>query len=222
MKDLFVYGTLRHLPLLETVLGHAPDARAAILPGHAVYWAKDHDFPLVVEEASAQAHGLLLAGLSDADMARLDYYEGPFGYTTQHRQIFVDGKPREARVYVPDPGLWLPGAAWSLDDWAARWGAVIVATARDVMALYPAPLAMSRRGPMLVRGASRVRAAGPVPNRIRRSTDTDDVQVVARREPYGKFFAVEEYDLRFRRFDGAQSPLVVRAAFVSGDAVTVL
>jgi nudix-type nucleoside diphosphatase (YffH/AdpP family) len=48
------------------------------------------------------------------------------------------------------------------------------------------------------------------------------VQVQALRQPYARFFAVEEYDLSFRRFDGKQSPVVTRAAFISGDAVTVL
>jgi ADP-ribose pyrophosphatase len=33
---------------------------------------------------------------------------------------------------------------------------------------------------------------------------------------------VEEYDLRFRRFDGEMSREVLRAAFISADAVTVL
>ena len=222
MTDLFVYGTLRHLPLLEIVLGRMPYARAAVLPDHAVYWAEGHDFPLVVAQPGGQAAGLLLTGLSDTDMARLDYYEGPFGYSTLMRRGLVAGQHVEALVYVPDPGLWQPGAAWSLGDWVARWAAVIEATAHDVMALYPAPLAMSRRGPMLVRGASRVRAAVPGPSQTRRSAGLGDVQVAQRREVYGKFFAVEEYDLRFRRFDGGQSPLVTRAAFVSGDAVTVL
>lgn len=222
MTAVFVYGTLCHLPLLEIVLGRVPQVHAAVLPDHAVYWAQGHDFPLVVAEPGAQAQGLLLAGLSDIDMVRLDYYEGPFGYLTQDRRVLVDGQPREARIYLPEPGLWHPGAAWSLDDWVARRGAVIVATAGDVMALYPAPLALSRRGPMLVRGASRVRAAVQGPSDVRRQVEAGDVQVQARREAYGKFFAVEEYDLRFRRFDGGQSPLVMRAAFVSGDAVTVL
>ena len=46
--------------------------------------------------------------------------------------------------------------------------------------------------------------------------------MAARREPYARFFAVEEYDLAFRQFDGGLGPVVTRAVFVSGDAVTVL
>jgi nudix-type nucleoside diphosphatase (YffH/AdpP family) len=72
---------------------------------------------------------------------------------------------------------------------------------------------------MLVRGAARVRADVVQPSTLRLS---GDVQVAAQREPYARFFAVEEYDLSFRRFDGSPSPTVTRAVFISGDAVTVL
>jgi ADP-ribose pyrophosphatase len=57
---------------------------------------------------------------------------------------------------------------------------------------------------------------------LRRRAQAQDIQVIARRQPYAGFFSVEEYDLRFRRFDGAMSPVVRRAVFISGDAVTVL
>jgi nudix-type nucleoside diphosphatase (YffH/AdpP family) len=57
---------------------------------------------------------------------------------------------------------------------------------------------------------------------LRRATAAGDIVTHARRLPYAQFFAVEEYDLSWRRFDGAHSPNTTRAAFVSGDAVTVL
>ncbi len=57
---------------------------------------------------------------------------------------------------------------------------------------------------------------------VRRATRPGDVEVVRRRQPYARFFAVEEYDLSFRRFDGSMGEDVNRAVFISGDAVTVL
>lgn len=70
--------------------------------------------------------------------------------------------------------------------------------------------------------AHQVRAAMPVPSTLRRKPVAGDVEVLTRSEPYARFFALEEQDLRFRRFDGQMSAPVNRAAFVSGDAVTVL
>jgi len=222
VTPLFIYGTLCHLPLLQAVLRRVPQTVPARLADHAVYWADGHDFPLVVSQAGGVAQGLLLPDLTTQDMARLEYYEGPFGYETQPRDVSAAGAVASAQVYVPNPGLWTPGAAWSLSDWAARCGATIVATAADVMALFPAPIAPLRRGPMLARGASRLRAAHGGPAQTRRSAALADVDVQSRAQPYGNFFAVEEYDLSFQRFDGGRSPVVQRAAFVSGDAITVL
>ncbi len=221
MTTLFVYGTLCHLPLLQVVLGRMPVVEVAVLPDHAVYWARGHNFPLVMAEAGSRAQGLLLRGLTTTDMARLDHYEGPFGYETRALTVQAAGAV-EALVYFPNPDLWQPGAAWSLNDWVHQWGPTVVATAGDVMAQYPAPIALARREPMMMRGSSRVRAAVAGPNDTRRKASPLDVRVEARHEAYADFFAVEEYALSFQRFDGKQSAVVKRAAFVSGDAVTVL
>jgi nudix-type nucleoside diphosphatase (YffH/AdpP family) len=222
MTPLFIYGTLCHLPLLQAVLGRVPDMVPAHLADHAVYWAEGHDFPLIVAEKGGVAQGLLLPDLTADDIALLDYYEGPFGYELQGCSVDMAAGQRSARVYVPQPGLWQTGAVWSLSDWADRFGETIVVTAADVMALYPAPIAPSRRAPMLVRGASRRRAAVPGVSVVRRQTSDGDVVVTSRKQAYASFFSVEEYKLSFQRFDGARSPEVTRAVFVSTDAVTVL
>jgi ADP-ribose pyrophosphatase len=60
------------------------------------------------------------------------------------------------------------------------------------------------------------------PVTLRRATLPGDVQLLAERRPYEDYFAVQEYDLRFRHFDGGMSAEVSRAVFVTGDAVTVL
>lgn len=81
----------------------------------------------------------------------------------------------------------------------------------------------ARRGPILVRAASRARAlSSAAPGVLRHDPGPADLSVDDARQPYGAFFAVEEYDLRWRRFDGKMSGTATRAVFVSGDAVTVL
>jgi nudix-type nucleoside diphosphatase (YffH/AdpP family) len=222
MTDVFVYGTLCHAPLRAVVLGRDCAVEDAHLPDHAVYWAKDHAFPLIVSQWGGQAAGMLLRGLSAEDVARLDFYEGGFGYQLRVVTVETTTGPVQAQVYIPEAGRWQAGEDWSLADWADRLGPVVVATAGDFMALYgakPAAVVARRYGHMLVRGAARLRAGDPQPARLRL---TGGVQVSARREPYAHFFAVEEYDLSFQRFDGSPSPVVTRAVFVSGDAVTVL
>ncbi|HMO08319.1 MAG TPA: NUDIX domain-containing protein [Paracoccaceae bacterium] len=225
-ETFFFYGTLCHVPLLSAVLGRVPDAVPARLSGHAVHWAEGQDFPLIVPAPGGVAQGLAVRGLAPEDRARLDFYEGGFGYATRPVTVEAAGQALAAQVYWPDPGRWRPGAAWRLADWAAVWGDAVTAGAADVMALYgvkPAAAVARRRGPMLVRAASRLRAAAtPAPATLRHAAGPGDVAVSAWREPYAGFFSVEEYDLTHRRFDGAPGALITRAAFVSGDAVTVL
>jgi len=96
--------------------------------------------------------------------------------------------------------------------------------ARDVMALMgqrEAAFILRRITQMRVSATSRARAEGG-PVTLRHDARPGDVYEIRRRQPYASFFAVEEYDLTFRRFDGSHSDPVNRAVFISGDAVTVL
>ncbi|PZR00976.1 MAG: tellurium resistance protein [Cereibacter sphaeroides] len=113
---------------------------------------------------------------------------------------------------------------WNAARWQADWAAITTATAFDIMALFgqrsPAEI-RARLYLMMVRGASRLRAGGGATG-LRRKAVSADVAVTHRRQPYAHFFAVEEYDLSFRKFGGGLSAMVNRAVFISGDAVTVV
>jgi len=225
MADFFFYGTLCHVPLLQVVLGRDVPVEPAVLPGHAVHWADGQTFPLLVEAlGGGGAAGLLVRGLAPADVARVDFYEGGFGYGARCLAVTGPGGPAMAQVYMA--GAQTAGAVWDLAAWEARFAAIVCATAVDFMALFGrvAPgVAAARYGEMLVRGAGRVRAAAePGPVTQRRFAGPGDVRLADLRQPYAHFFAVEEYDVAYRRFDGQHSPVVTRAVFVSGDAVTVL
>ncbi len=228
MSDAFFFwGTLGHLPLLRVVLGRDAPVAPATLEGYLAFWAEGHDFPLLVPQAGGSTAGILVAGLGPDDRARLDFYEGGFRYDAQVLPVrLADGAAVQAQVYVARDVVANTGAPWRLADWQARWGDVATATAGDVMALYgqrDAAEVGRRRGAMLVRGASRARAAtDPAPAGLRHAPTAADVEIDRFCQPYAAFFAVEEYDLRFRRFDGRLSEPVNRAAFVSGDAVVVL
>jgi nudix-type nucleoside diphosphatase (YffH/AdpP family) len=224
-RDFFFYGTLCHLPLLEVVLGRQPRVQAARLPDHAVFWAEGGAFPLLQPAPGQGADGVLVSGLDAQDEARLDFYEAGFAFRTACLAVSTPVGPREALVYLPDPGHWAPGALWDLAQWQRLWGDTVTETAGDFMALmgeHPPARVLARYANMLVRGASRVRARESGPARLRLDAGPGDLRIAARRTPYANYFAVEEYDLSHRRFDGAMSPVITRAAFISGDAVTVL
>lgn len=232
MPPLFVYGTLRDIALLEAVVGHpvpAGDRHTARLGGHAARWVEGQAFPVLVRDADGVAEGLLLTGLDAQDMARLDFYEGGFGYHLETVTVQSGGADVAAQVWFADDGVWQPGAAFDLADWQARWGAINVAAAQEMMLYHGTRSAaeIARMYPMIhARAASRVAAgrAGRVddPALPTSGMGRADVMQDALARPYADFFAVEEHHISFRRFDGAQSPVVKRAVFVAADAAILL
>jgi len=221
---IFFYGTLCHLPLLDVVLGRSADTRPARLPGYRVAWSLAGAVPILVADRDAETRGLLLDPVSDQDRARLDFYEGGFGYLLADVTVSTASGPVIAGAYIPDPSFHRPGGPWSLSDWVARYGAIAVEASRDYMALWPdvGPQAATRHyDQMLDRAAARLRAAAePAPRLLRQGGGA--VQVAARRVPYRQFFEIAEWDLRVPSFGGGLGPPVTRAAFVTGDCITVL
>ncbi|MFZ0097282.1 MAG: gamma-glutamylcyclotransferase family protein, partial [Gemmobacter sp.] len=135
MTVLFFYGTLRHLPLLQQVLGRDVMVEPAVLPGHSVARAEAGDWPTLVPLAGALASGSLMRDATDTDLERLDFYEGGFGYRLAAQSVqSSDGTTLTALVYMP-PEAQRSAGDWSLNDWCRDWGDVAVATAADVMML---------------------------------------------------------------------------------------
>ncbi|MGV8984930.1 MAG: NUDIX domain-containing protein [Cypionkella sp.] len=206
---VFVAGLAAEAGLLERVLG-----------AHVATPARSEDLVLVKAAAGpwpvAQAQPGAVDGLLlelDADSAaRLDLVL---------RALDLQPRPLHGLSALTYVGT----GAGSCDRSTPEVLAVVLATVGDILALQgqhrPEGLA-ARLFPMLVRAASRVRAADATPATLRHKTGSGDVSVQALRRPYAHFFAVEEYDVSWRRFDGQPSATVTRAAFLSGDAVTVL
>lgn len=223
MTSLFFYGTLRDLELLDIVLGrdHAR-ITPATLPGFGVYWAKGNAFPMAVAEQGARAEGVLIEGVSQDELDRLDFYEGGFAYETVEVDV---GGVKSVRVFLPEPGLWEVGAPWSLTDWQAKWGAVVREGAREVMSYFgkldPArvvemyPAILTRAQASLNARASSLAMPSNTPSRA-------DVKVNARDTRYAGFFNVIETTLEFPTFGGGHSIPVHRAVFQMADAVTVV
>lgn len=227
MTDVFFYGTLRHLPLLEVVLGCSAATlkiQHAHLPDHAVFWVRDEPFPIIHPQPGAKADGIVVQGLGDADIARLQYYEGGFEYDLAPVTVRVPrGDDIQAQVFFCEPGAWPLGAKWSLTDWQDKWGAMCVRAAGEVMAYFGrlSPQEIAQRV-----GAIRIRAWAWVQAQARPNDPdrdiTRDVKVGAHHRPYVNFFAVEELDLQFRRHDGDMNSQINRAALVVGQAAIVL
>ncbi len=225
--SLFLFGTLCHAPLRAIVLGQTPGVTVtpAVLPGFATHWVAGADYPMLVERDGAEAHGVLVRGLTEHHLARVDFFEAGFAYDPVSVTVETDHGPVETRRYLSDPDA-APGAPWALSDWVAHHAPLWETAAQEAMSYFGdiAPDVLATRMPTIrIRAASRLRAQRTAPATQRGTFDVGrDVRVASARRPYTHYFAVEEHDLQFRRFDGAFSPVVNRAGFVGGDAVTVL
>lgn len=225
MTEIFLFGTLCHPPVLRLVAGRTLPVRSAVLPGAQVMRGAETGWPVLVATAGAEAQGLVITA-DDQVLARLDAYEACFGYRRELIQVWVGGVSADAWVYrAPDAERAVDGP-WSLADWVRDWGALEVLTAAETMRQLAddPPQAVAPRVWMIAaRAQAMVSAmAWQRPALVGVNPPRDDVDVLAQRHPYTKFLTVEEFTLRHRRFDGAQSDAQERAVFRVADAVTVL
>lgn len=227
MSDLFVYGTLRHVPLLAAVLGREADQinmQDATLDGHVVNGVRGEDFPFLLV-GTGTSEGLLLLGLSDVDVARLDFYEGGYDYALKPIEVRTSKGAVNAQVYFSESTEWVPEGDWSLVDWAADFGAFTVHKALEEMSYFGSRSRhdVDRMLPTIkARAGSKILAeAGPMRHNPS-GMDRSDIAIHCIDRPYANFFAIEELHVSFRRYDGSMSDSVERAVFMGTDAALVL
>lgn len=221
-RTLFFYGSLRHVPLLEIVLGRLPDAEqmhGACLPDYAACTVQEGPFPTLIPKDGAVAQGIVLHDLSDADLVRLNFYEGGFDYDLKQLRL-SDGTL--ADVYLSPPGAWTPGGPWDLEAWVEQWAEMSCHAAHEVMGYLgrlDAAQVAARFGQIRTRAWSKVLA-----RRTARRQGTFDGRVDIQKHDrvYSGFFALDEVRLRHDCFAGGQSPPLDRSFLVGVDAALVL
>lgn len=222
VKPLFFYGSLRHAPLLEVVLGRSLDsgaATAATLLDYAAYAVAEGPFPTLLAEQGSHAQGLLVSGLTASDIARLDFYEGGFDYDLV--DVVLDGG-QMAQVYVCGPERWTAVDLWDFDGWLSQWGAMSCHAASEVM-VYLNSRTRDQVAAMFpqirARAWSKVLAAGWTAGQ---EVFAGQVEIERKSRAYAGYFAVDEVSLRHQQFDGSMTPLLERSYFIAGDAALVL
>lgn len=223
-QTLFLYGTLRHLPLLGIVAGRPVDPRPARLDGHAAFRVAGADYPVILPAPGEVAEGLILT--CDADMrARLDFYEAGFGYDLRPVTVATAQGPVTALVYFATSEAAETDGRWSLEDWAARWGPTTLLAAREAMDRFDewSPAELARRFPtMRARAWSRGLAATAAPARLRTDPAPGAVRIDAVTRRHTGFFALDEVVIDHATFAGGRSGPLVREGFVGMDAALVL
>ena len=222
MTDLFVYGTLRHIPLLEIVLGRSAaqiDMVACDLPDHAAMAALEGPFPMINCRVGHSQSGLVLNNLSSLDLERLNFYEGGFDYSLRRKTV---SNGQVVDVYFPPKNGVTPNGFWDLQAWEDTWAAMTVIAAREVMSFFGERSAADivRMFPMIrSRAAANLNALS---SKHGSTTLKGDVEVVKKTREYTDFFALDAFELKHERFDGTKTSTLQRAVFVGTDAAILL
>lgn len=229
MPPVFFYGSLRDPEMLALVLGHPVEPsrlEPAVAENHATLRLIDEDYPLLAPAPGRRAAGVLLYGLTEAELDRIRFFEeeeyalAPITVRTARGPVEAlhlggTAKPRASSVDW-DFAAWCrehrPAALEATREYMAHYGRL---SAAELDAIWPA---IRNRAHQRARG----RAAEPRLGAIRTPRTPEDVEVLEHRRAYTGYVAVDQFTLRHRRFDGGWSPALARTAVAYGDAVTVL
>ncbi|SFD43265.1 gamma-glutamylcyclotransferase [Roseivivax sediminis] len=223
MTDLFVFGTLRHVPLLTCVLGRAPGAaEPAVLPGHRALAVKGEDFPVLAPDPEAEAPGLLLRGLSAAELERMDHYEGSYGYALAPVRVEAVEGLVPAQVYVPQADLPEATGPWDFEAWRARWGEIAILAAEEAMDNLAAGQPGAPRFARMSRAWARLNGREGAPQTLRSALTRADVGPINWKPGFDGFFRLRRFTLSHKTFAGGRSPEVSREGFAAFDAALVL
>ncbi len=245
MTPVFLCGPLADPALLSVVLGEAgaearAGARPASLPGYRLGWRAGARVAALHAEPNARAPGIVLHDLGLSARRRLNHFLsgvakwGPVRVRLDENSQGAGGAaeaggagPLEAQAPLPETPQDIAASAdfaplWASHDWPAVM-ALAAAEYMDSFGQHPALWAHERWPVMLMRAAAQARAGArlkPATRRLALGRDAVDLRRASR--PYSDYFTVEERHLSFPRFDGTPSPVVKRATFVDGDAITVV
>ena len=125
MANLFVYGTLRHPPILDGLLHRSVPQRPALLRGHRAAPLRGRSYPGLIVDRGSTALGSLIE-VRAHELDALDAYEGP-DYERLVVQAEVAGDLVAAHTYalLGSAVVDVTPGSWDLDgfvrDHAAAW-----------------------------------------------------------------------------------------------------
>ena len=222
MSNIFLYGTLCHLPLLEIVLGRNPDTSEwvpATLGDHRVAKAEGHSFPMLVSAKGDIAQGWVLS-VTDEDLKRMNYYEHGFDYVLKN--VSPAGWDAKVMAYFPVEGRWTAAENWTLDFFEKGDAAFTCAAAEILMSMFgrlPIEQVAARRDHI----NSMLRRASIIKGKSNQGAfPSSDVELLRQTHEHVGFFNLDSLNLRHRLFAGGMSQELRREVFISSDASIVL
>ena len=101
MTNIFTYGTLMFEEIWSQVVTGEYRRFPAILDGYDRKMARDEEYPVLYPHApSSQVEGFVYLDVSDADLEKLDYFEGEYYFRKSEDVLVLESGKMPAAVYV--------------------------------------------------------------------------------------------------------------------------
>lgn len=170
---VFFFGSLMDKELVRLVLdreiGDLHFTSAELL-GYERRRAKNESFPIIVPTPGGRVEGVLVEGLTAADVERIRWYESD-DYALRPCLVGIEERRHEAHVFLATESLEPEATGWDFDHWARTEKPMCIALATEIMAQYGqiGPDELVRRWPeMKARAAARFFGEPVVELRTRR------------------------------------------------------
>ena len=124
MASLFVYGTLMDPDVAQAVIGRTQqqlNVEPASLDGYCALLVAGAPYPGLRKAPGETVRGMLLTGLTETEMHRLDEYEDLTVYRQEEIAVRDSaGYEVMAIIYMPTQRLRLTRTPWDLARWRRR------------------------------------------------------------------------------------------------------
>ena len=138
MDPYFFYGTLRSLPVLETVIGRPSSGlvfQEAFVPHSELRLVMNESFPVIIFDPKYKGiQGTIVKGFSNEDISRILFFED-VGFIPQKLVAKVEEKNVEAK-YFSQKGVRPSGESWSFEKWKNNDEKLSILTTELWMNLY--------------------------------------------------------------------------------------
>ena len=135
----FFFGTLRDKDILEAVTDRAVDGHpfaSAYLSGYRLVRVRRETFPMLIEAPGTDVEGMVVDGLSAADIERIRFYESIEYDPAEHRVTLAAGGRLTCHVFAATGKIDDTGEAWTYEAWAQQHKAKELRETRLWMALH--------------------------------------------------------------------------------------
>ncbi|ESQ32605.1 hypothetical protein EUTSA_v10005041mg [Eutrema salsugineum] len=133
--NVFVYGSILEPAVAAVILDRSADTVPALLHGYHRYKLKGRPYPCIVPLESAKVNGLVITGVSDAELNNFDVIEGSDYERVTVEVVRTDNSEKmKAETYVwinkDDPTMY---GEWDFEEWRVIHADKFVETFRKVL-----------------------------------------------------------------------------------------